>query len=53
MAVDGKAAMAFENFDLGRKSKHFGDFLEASVIFVKTNVKRKHANNVKQKCEFN
>ena len=34
MAVDGNAVLAFENFDLGKKSKDFGDFLDARVIIV-------------------
>ena len=33
MAVDGKAVLAFENFDLGKKSMEFGDFLDARVTF--------------------
>ena len=37
MAVDGKAALTFESFELGKKSKDFGDFLDARVIFANQN----------------
>ena len=42
MAVDGKAVMAFENFDLGKKSKEFGDFLDARVTAQKSKQTTKH-----------
>ena len=55
MAVDGKAALAFENFELGRKSKDFGDFCDSATRKVrmsrKTNIKWK-VNNIWKVREF-
>ena len=42
MAVDGKAALAFKNFERGKNAKDFGDFLDARVTLrIKTKQTRK------------
>ena len=44
--------LAFENFDLGKKSMEFGDFLDARVTFVSFKTKTREKREKKKILHF-